>query len=160
MRSQRVGHDWGTNHAHPTYPLYNDEIRQPKLPLKHVGQNKRHIAVTCSVTQSCPTLCEPIDCSTPGFPVLHNLPEFAQTHVRWASDASNHLILYHSFLLLPSIFCGKKIREFKDIAIETQREKRIKTEQSSCNLWDNFMQPNLHVIGVLGGSWRKKHLTM
>ena len=35
-----------------------------------------------SVTQSCPTLCDPMDCSTPGFPVLHYLPEFTQTHVR------------------------------------------------------------------------------
>ena len=35
----------------------------------------------CLVTQSCPTLCEPVDCSTPGFPVLHHHPELAQTHV-------------------------------------------------------------------------------
>ena len=35
----------------------------------------------CSVTQSCPTLSDPMDCSTPGFPVLHSLPDFAQTHV-------------------------------------------------------------------------------
>ena len=34
-----------------------------------------------SVTQSCPTLFDPMDCSTPGFPVLHYLPEIAQTHV-------------------------------------------------------------------------------
>ena len=34
-----------------------------------------------SVTQSCPTLCDPMDCSTPGFPLLHHLPELAQTHV-------------------------------------------------------------------------------
>ena len=34
-----------------------------------------------SVTQSCPTLCHPMDCSTPGLPVHHQLPEFAQTHV-------------------------------------------------------------------------------
>ena len=34
-----------------------------------------------SVTQSCPTLCNPMNCSTPGFPVLHHLPELAQTHV-------------------------------------------------------------------------------
>ena len=33
-----------------------------------------------SVTQSCPTLCDPMDCSTPGFPVLYQLPELAQTH--------------------------------------------------------------------------------
>jgi len=42
---------------------------------------------SCSVAQSCPTLCNPMDCSTPGFPVLHHLPEFAQTHAHWVSDA-------------------------------------------------------------------------
>ena len=41
----------------------------------------------CSVAQSCPTLCYPMDCSMPGFPVLHQLPELAQTHVHWVSDA-------------------------------------------------------------------------
>ena len=35
----------------------------------------------CSVAQSCPTLCDPMDCSTSGFPVLRHLPELAQTHV-------------------------------------------------------------------------------
>ena len=40
-----------------------------------------------SVTQSCPTLCSPMDCSTPGLPVHHQLPEFTQTHVRWVADA-------------------------------------------------------------------------
>ena len=39
-----------------------------------------------SVTQSCPTLCNPMDCSTPGFPVHHQLPELAQTHIHWVSD--------------------------------------------------------------------------
>ena len=34
-----------------------------------------------------PTLCDPMDCSMPGFPVFHYLPEFAQTHVPWISDA-------------------------------------------------------------------------
>ena len=41
----------------------------------------------CSVTQLCLTLCNPMDCSTPGFPVLHYLPDFAQIHVRWVGDA-------------------------------------------------------------------------
>ena len=41
----------------------------------------------CSVTQSHPTLCDPMDCSILGFPVLHYLPEFAQTYVHWVSDA-------------------------------------------------------------------------
>ena len=41
----------------------------------------------CSVAQSCPTLCNPTDCSTPGLPVHHQLPEFTQTHVHWVRDA-------------------------------------------------------------------------
>ena len=39
------------------------------------------------VAQSCPTLCDPMDCSTPGFCVHHQLPELSQTHVHWVSDA-------------------------------------------------------------------------
>ena len=40
-----------------------------------------------SVTQSCPTLCDPMNCSTPGLPVHHQLPEFTQTHVHRVGDA-------------------------------------------------------------------------
>ena len=41
-----------------------------------------------SVAQSCLTLCDPMDCSTPGLPVHHQLLEFAQTHVHWVGDAT------------------------------------------------------------------------
>ena len=40
----------------------------------------------CSVAKSCPTLCGPMDCSTPDFPVLHHLLELAQTHVHWVGN--------------------------------------------------------------------------
>ena len=40
-----------------------------------------------SVSQSCPTLCDPMNRSTPGLPVHHQLPEFTQTHVHWVCDA-------------------------------------------------------------------------
>ena len=40
-----------------------------------------------SVTQSCPTVCNPMNCSTPGLPVHHQLPEFTQTHVHQVGDA-------------------------------------------------------------------------
>ena len=48
-----------------------------------------------SVTQSCPTLCNPMDCSMPGFLVYHQHLEFTQTHVHWVSDAiqSSHPLL-------------------------------------------------------------------
>ena len=55
-----------------------------------------------SVTQSCPTLCNPMDCSTPGFPVQHHLPEFAQTPVHWVGEAIQPSCPLSS-LLLPSI---------------------------------------------------------
>ena len=51
----------------------------------------------CSVVQLCPTLCEPIDCSTPGLPVLHHLPKFAQVHVHCISDG-----VQQSYPLTPS----------------------------------------------------------
>ena len=41
----------------------------------------------CSIAQSSPTLCDPTDCSTPGFAVLYHLPELAQIHVSWVGDA-------------------------------------------------------------------------
>ena len=42
--------------------------------------------ILSSVAQSCPTLCDPMDCSTPGFPVPHQLPELAQIHIHPVSD--------------------------------------------------------------------------
>ena len=58
-------------------------------------------AFCCSFAKSCPNLCDPMDWSTPGFPVLHCLPEFAQIHVHWIDDA----IQPSHPLLLPSPPC-------------------------------------------------------
>ena len=57
-----------------------------------------------SVAQSCPTLCNPMNCSTPGLLVHHQLPEFTQTHSIESVMPSNHLILCRPLLLLPSTF--------------------------------------------------------
>ena len=57
-----------------------------------------------SVIQSGPTLCDPMDCSMPGFPVHHQFLELTQTHILESVMPSNHLILCHPFLLSPSIF--------------------------------------------------------
>ena len=65
---------------------------------------------SCSVIQLCPILCNPTDCSTPSFSDLHNIPEFAQTHVHCESVMlSNHLIFCNSLLLLPSIFPSSRL---------------------------------------------------
>jgi len=57
----------------------------PHSSLKSPGYVIHHCC--CSVTTSCPTLCDPMDCRTPGSPALHYLLEFAQIHVHWVSDA-------------------------------------------------------------------------
>ena len=53
-----------------------------------------------SVTQSCPMLCDPMDYSTPGFPIHHQLPELAQTHVHWVNDdvQPSYLVILFSCL--------------------------------------------------------------
>ena len=61
-------------------------------PCHQENTNQNHneiyfIATCCSVAKSCPTLHDPMNCSSPVFPVLHYLLEFAQTHVHWVNDA-------------------------------------------------------------------------
>ena len=67
-----------------------------------------------SVAQSCLTLCDPMNCSTPGLPVHHQLPDFTQTHVIESVMPFNHLILCRPLLFLPSIF--PSIRVFSNEA--------------------------------------------
>ena len=62
-----------------------------------------YISSVSPVTQLCPTLCNPMNRSTPGLPVHHQLPESTQTHARRVRDASSHLILCRPLLLLPPI---------------------------------------------------------
>ena len=83
-----------------TTPLPHYTHECPKLPLLHclpynpickfciVLTTIRYFSICCcSVTKSCPTLCDPMNCSTPGFPVLHYLLKYAQIHVPWVGDA-------------------------------------------------------------------------
>ena len=62
-----------------------------------------------SVTQSCQTLCDPMDCSMPGLPVHHQLPESTQTHVHRVSDAIQPSHPLSSPFVLPSIFHNIKV---------------------------------------------------
>jgi hypothetical protein len=73
------------------------------LRILHFLLSMYHYIVTifncfcCSVAQSCPTLCDLMDCTTPGPPVCHHLPEFVQVHVHGISDA-----IQPSHSLMPS----------------------------------------------------------
>ena len=80
-----------------------------------------------SVAQSYPTLWKPMDCSMPGLPVHHQLPEFTQTHVHWVGDAI-HLILFNPLLLLPSVF--PSIRVFSNESVFHIRWQKISASAS------------------------------
>ena len=73
----------------------------------HLFSALRHVPLRVAafvVSLSCPVLCDPMDCSTPGFPVLHHLPELTQLMSIESVMPSNHLILCHPLILLTSIF--------------------------------------------------------
>ena len=63
-----------------------------------------HSVLFSSVTQSCPILCDPMKCSTPGLPVHHQLLESTQTHVHQVGDAIQSSHPLRPLLLPPSIF--------------------------------------------------------
>ena len=69
----------GKSHEHRSMVGYS--------PLDNKSHTWLSDSVISSVTHLCLTLCDPMDCSAPGFPVHHHLPEFAQTHVHQVSDA-------------------------------------------------------------------------
>ena len=60
---------------------------KPSHPLSQLGLFRYQSVQLSSVAQSCLTLCDPMNRSTPGLPVHHQLPGFTQTHVHWVSDA-------------------------------------------------------------------------
>ena len=65
---------------------------------KHMKQSSTSFVICCSVAKSCPILWDFRDCSTPGLPVFHHLPELAPTHVHGVTDAIQpfHPLLYPS----------------------------------------------------------------
>ena len=76
-----------------------------------------------SVAQLCPTLCNPVDCSMPGLPVHHQLPEFTETRVHWVGDViqPSHPLCC-PLLFLPSVF--PSIRVFaNESALRIKRPK-------------------------------------
>ena len=83
-----------------------------------------YLWVSCLVTKSCLTLLDPMNCNTPGFPVLHCLPKFVQTQTLSTESVmpSNHLILCLP-LLLPSIF--PSIRVFSNESLLASGDQSI-----------------------------------
>ena len=91
---------WGCKESYTTERLsmyttgwvYREVKPSPQSTFKHVHHLWKFpsflfIYGCCSVAKLCLSLCNTVDCSTPGFPVLHYLPQFAQTPVHWVDDA-------------------------------------------------------------------------
>ena len=96
--------DTRLNQQRESYLGWNSQETRLKIPCLFEGSDmkmiwvcpERHVTVhvlLLLVPKSC-HICDPMDCSTPGFLVLHYLPEFAQTHVHWVGDAiqASHLL--------------------------------------------------------------------
>ena len=67
--------------------MFQLQVLQWKRDALNLERNHLSSVQFSSVTQSCPTLCDPMNCSTPGLPVHHQLPESTQTHVHRVGDA-------------------------------------------------------------------------
>ena len=91
-----------------------------------------------SVTQLCPTLCDSMDCSMPGFPIHHQLLEPTQTHAHHVMTPSNHLILCRPLLLPPSIF--PSIRIFSNESVLSIRRS---------NYWSFSISPSNEHSGLI-----------
>ena len=76
---------------------YSEVVSTDETIWRYISQS------VSSVTQLCPALCDPMNRSTPGLPVHHQLPEFTQMSIESVMPSS-HLILCRPLLLLPSIF--------------------------------------------------------
>ena len=101
-----------------------------------------------SVTQSCLTLCDPVDCSTPGIPDHHQLPEFTQTHAHWVHDAIQpshplsspspptfNLSQHHGlFKLVSCLHHGAKVLEFYfQLSLSEDKSLIVQKHKSSLN---------------------------
>ena len=102
----------------------------------------------------CPALCDPMDCSTPGFPVLHYLPGLAQTHVHWVRDGLNRLILCHPLLLCPSIFPSIMVFS-NELALRVRWWKHWSFSISPSNEYSGLIPFKIDLISLLSkGLWR------
>ena len=108
----------------------------------------------CSAAPSCLTLCNPVDCSTPGFPVLHHLLELAQTHVHQVGDAIQPSHPLSPLLLLPSVFPSSRVLS-NESALHTRGPKYWSlslgiSPSSGCSGLTSFRMDWFDVLAIQG----------
>ena len=106
----------------------------------------------CSVAKLDPTLCNPMECTTPGFPVLHYLQKFAQTHVHWVSDAIQ-TVSVALFLSCPQFF--QTLGSFPISQLFESGDQSIGASISASwvsNLLINWFE-GIHLIFMFHSTW-------
>ena len=112
-----------------------------------------------SVTQSCPTLCDPMDCSMPGFPVCYQLLVLKLMFITSVMP-SNHLVRCRPLLLLPSIFPTLRVFSSESVVIRWSKYWSFSFSISPSNEYSNaYYSENdtalmVEVMGVSSRSWR------
>ena len=102
-------------------------LQTDSLPSEPPGEPKEYVCTCkvgccCSVTQSCLTLWNTMDCSIPGFPVLPCRPEFDQTHVHWVSDAIQPS---HPFFSCPQSFPASGSAKWVEMTKMLSLDRRV-----------------------------------
>ena len=98
--------------------------------------DSRNIIYCCPVAKLCLTLCNPMNCKTTGFPVLHFLPEFAQTHVHWFGDA----IETSRPLLPPSL-----------LVLNLSQHRVLSSELAHCIKWPKYWNVSISTFNDYSG---------
>ena len=117
------------------------------------GEILTHFYIVCSITSICCcsgpqsrlTLCDPMDCRTPGFPVLHGLLELAHTPVPWVSEStmpSKPLIPCDPVLLLPSVFPSISESESHSVVSDSLQPHWLFVELSRPEYWSGKPSPS------------------
>ena len=116
----------------------------PSCPQGKIANNKGCKSfwgsnILSSVTQSCLNICDPMDCSIPGFSAHHQLLELAQTHVIQSVMPANHLILCCSLRLLPLIFPSISIFSNESFLHQVAKELELKLQHESSNEYSGLI---------------------
>ena len=111
----------------------------------------------CSFALSCPTLCDPMDCSMPGFPVLHQ-SLLKLMSIEWVMP-SNHLILYCPLFLLPSIFPSIRVFSKESVlCIKWPKYRSFSFSNSPSNEYSGLTSFRIDWFDLLSVQGILKHL--
>ena len=150
-------------HRQRSFKNSGDKTKPTKDPpefLERIYQTFRFSSVQfSSVTQLCLTVCDPMDCSTPGFPVNHQLPELTQSHGHRVGDAIQNLILCHPLLLWLSVF--PSIRVFSNgsvLHIKWPKYWSFSFSISPCNECSGFISFRMDWLHLLAAQGTLKSL--